>query len=110
LKEKVVALESKVDSLIRVLNEKQTINTLQKQKKKVKNPTPSLANQSVSSNKNNYTWEKPQTSVTPTYKPKKETQLYQVRVGAICCDGSRSYATGRGACSHHGGVCKWLYE
>jgi hypothetical protein len=24
------------------------------------------------------------------------------RVGAICCDGTRSYATGRGACSHHG--------
>lgn len=32
------------------------------------------------------------------------------RVGAICCDGTRSYATGRGACSHHGGVCQWLYE
>lgn len=32
------------------------------------------------------------------------------RVGAICCDGTRSYATGRGACSHHGGVCEWLYH
>jgi len=32
------------------------------------------------------------------------------RVGAICCDGTRSYATGRGACSHHGGVCEWLYQ
>ncbi|MFN8355259.1 MAG: hypothetical protein U0Y10_12465 [Spirosomataceae bacterium] len=32
------------------------------------------------------------------------------RVGAICCDGTRSDATGRGACSHHGGVCQWLYE
>lgn len=30
-----------------------------------------------------------------------------------CCDGSISYATGRGACSHHGGVCNWndpIYE
>lgn len=31
------------------------------------------------------------------------------RIGAICRDGSRSYATGRGACSHHGGVDHWLY-
>lgn len=30
-----------------------------------------------------------------------------------CCDGSTSEATGRGACSHHGGVCNWnepVYE
>lgn len=30
-----------------------------------------------------------------------------------CCDGSTSNATGRGACSHHGGVCNWsepVYE
>ncbi len=30
-----------------------------------------------------------------------------------CCDGSTSHATGRGACSHHGGVCNWsdpIYE
>ena len=26
------------------------------------------------------------------------------RIGAICNDGSYSSATGRGACSHHGGV------
>lgn len=32
------------------------------------------------------------------------------RVGAICCDGSRSYSTGRGTCSHHNGVCTWLYD
>lgn len=31
------------------------------------------------------------------------------RIGAICKDGSRSSATGRGACSHHGGVARWLY-
>lgn len=29
------------------------------------------------------------------------------RVGAICRDGSSSGATGRGACSHHGGVSCW---
>ncbi|MFT3747041.1 MAG: tetratricopeptide repeat protein [Agriterribacter sp.] len=30
-----------------------------------------------------------------------------------CCDGTTSNATGRGACSHHGGVCNWnepVYE
>ncbi|MDO4901990.1 MAG: hypothetical protein Q4A21_00285 [bacterium] len=32
------------------------------------------------------------------------------RVGAICMDGWHSYATGRGACSWHGGVNYWLYE
>lgn len=32
------------------------------------------------------------------------------RVGAICRDGSRSSATGRGACSHHGGVAQWVYK
>jgi len=31
------------------------------------------------------------------------------RTGAICNDGSPSSATGRGACSHHGGVARWLY-
>jgi hypothetical protein len=32
------------------------------------------------------------------------------RIGAICSDGTRSGATGRGACSHHGGVAQWLYS
>jgi len=32
------------------------------------------------------------------------------RVGAKCWDGSSSSATGRGACSHHGGVMHWKYE
>ncbi len=31
------------------------------------------------------------------------------RTGAICRDGWRSYSTGRGTCSHHGGVSYWLY-
>ena len=33
-----------------------------------------------------------------------------VRIGAVCKDGSSSRATGRGACSHHGGVRRWKYE
>ena len=32
------------------------------------------------------------------------------RVGAVCMDGWRSNATGRGACSHHGGVRYWVYQ
>ena len=31
------------------------------------------------------------------------------RIGAVCRDGTRSSATGRGACSHHGGVDHWIY-
>jgi hypothetical protein len=31
------------------------------------------------------------------------------RCGAVCNDGWRSNATGRGACSHHGGVAYWVY-
>jgi hypothetical protein len=34
---------------------------------------------------------------------------YKHRVGATCRDGWHSGATGRGACSHHGGVSKWIY-
>jgi hypothetical protein len=32
------------------------------------------------------------------------------RIGAICNDGARSFATGSGACSHHHGVNHWLYN
>lgn len=35
---------------------------------------------------------------------------YEYRVGATCNDGWNSGATGQGACSHHGGVSKWIYE
>ena len=31
------------------------------------------------------------------------------RAGAICKDGTRSSATGSGACSGHGGVRTWIY-
>lgn len=39
-----------------------------------------------------------------------EKSKYKVRVGATCNDGWRSNATGRGACSHHGGVNEWVYK
>jgi hypothetical protein len=32
------------------------------------------------------------------------------RVGALCNDKTNSSATGRGACSHHGGVSCWQYS
>ena len=41
--------------------------------------------------------------VVPTARP------VQVRCGAICKDGTQSNATGRGACSGHDGVDRWLY-
>ena len=39
-----------------------------------------------------------------------ERYLYEPggRIGAMCMDGIRSSATGRGACSHHGGVAQWI--
>lgn len=49
--------------------------------------------------------------IVRTPKPAPQPiQQQRYRVGAICRDGWRSYATGRGACSHHGGVSEWLYE
>jgi hypothetical protein len=45
-----------------------------------------------------------QTTTTPTTQSSSGA-----RTGATCNDGSRSNATGRGACSHHGGVAYWLY-
>ena len=47
---------------------------------------------------------------TTTYKRPAQEKTYAVRTGAICRDGTRSSATGRGACSHHGGVREWVYE
>lgn len=40
---------------------------------------------------------------------RKRVAYYETR----CCDGTTSNAKGRGACSHHGGVCNWndpVYE
>ena len=48
-----------------------------------------------------------------SYKPRpptKSTTTQNIRVGCVCNDGTRSTATGRGACSHHGGVKDWLYN
>jgi hypothetical protein len=56
---------------------------------------------------------KPTAAPKPTAKPKPTAiplTIVGVRIGAICRDGTRSNATGRGACSHHGGVDHWLYR
>ncbi|WP_421773727.1 hypothetical protein [Gracilimonas sp.] len=43
------------------------------------------------------------------FKPGKVViSSYSYRTGARCKDGTSSSATGRGACSHHGGVSYWL--
>ena len=47
---------------------------------------------------------------TPKPAPQPVQQQSHYRVGAICRDGWQSSTTGRGACSHHGGVSEWLYE
>lgn len=50
---------------------------------------------------------KPEEDYEELEYPYQETGSY--RTGAICSDGSYSDATGRGACSWHGGVSQWLY-
>lgn len=40
----------------------------------------------------------------------RERSKYSYRVGAICRDGWRSSSTGRGTCSHHGGVKEWIMK
>lgn len=50
------------------------------------------------------------TKVYEQLNPLKRRILYYV---TRCCDGTTSNATGRGACSHHHGVCDWndpVYE
>jgi len=113
LKTDVQTLQNKFDSLTSVLQlHKPPVST--KKSKKVKSK--SVADKNFLNNTNrsaksssNYTWKSTSTSSTPSYKKTNQAESYKIRIGAICCDGSRSYATGRGACSHHGGVCKWLY-
>ena len=72
------------------------------------------SNRSASSlstgNEETITWKQVNSQPTPRQQVTKKEASYSIRTGAICCDGSRSYATGRGACSHHGGVCEWLYQ
>lgn len=45
---------------------------------------------------------------TPQPEPVVVPQQQYSGGGAICNDGSRSYSTGRGTCSHHGGVDYWM--
>ena len=44
------------------------------------------------------------------FKTKTKVNNVKIRIGAVCNDGTTSKATGRGACSHHGGVDYWLYQ
>lgn len=60
--------------------------------------------------------EQPAETVAPTPIPQPTpapaptaNPLSGQRSGAVCRDGTRSSATGRGACSHHGGVDHWTY-
>lgn len=54
--------------------------------------------------------------ISPTATPKPRPAIAPAspssgeRIGAMCRDGTRSNATGRGACSHHGGVAYWLHR
>ncbi len=48
--------------------------------------------------------------IMANYLHEKSKRKNEYRIGAICRDGSSSYATGSGACSWHGGVDEWLYE
>ena len=59
---------------------------------------------------------KSQNSITPNPSTPNTTgpnngsgQQSGVRTGAVCNDGTSSTATGRGACSRHGGVRYWTY-
>ena len=47
------------------------------------------------------------TSVETLTNRYREASSSEYRVGASCQDGSYSYSTGLGTCSHHGGVKKW---
>jgi len=42
--------------------------------------------------------------------PTQAPSTGRVRTGALCDDNTTSSATGRGACSHHGGVKCWYYS
>lgn len=78
-------------------------NTIRKRLKKSSLiPATLLSGNSVQEIKHNPTQYKQRRYIPKNYS--------KSRIGAICCDGTRSYSTGRGACSHHGGVCQWLYQ
>lgn len=55
----------------------------------------------------------PPSTSTYKYSPpklKEKKQIGSYRIGAECWDGTYSSATGRGACSWHGGVKRWIYN
>jgi hypothetical protein len=114
LPDRLNAIEARMDSLISVIKEREPLKKTSPRKaikaKKKSKSTDSYLSIPAESNKSEQTWKSVNNQTTPTYQPVKEKEVYKVRVGAICCDGSRSNATGRGACSHHGGVCEWLYQ
>jgi hypothetical protein len=53
---------------------------------------------------------KQNTNTTQKIIKKTASQNSGERIGCICRDGTSSNATGRGACSHHGGVDHWIYK
>ena len=115
LQERVNNLQGKLDSLIQALGAKKRVQKNITGKSKKKNSgTAAVSSQQINdptqqpaAADNNFTREIASPKKAPTPKPQR---TYTTRVGAICCDGTRSSATGRGACSHHGGVCEWLYQ
>lgn len=62
----------------------------------------------VTSSNTSYYFSTPKAAPKPKTKKVKVKQTTFYRTGAICRDGWKSSATGAGACSHHGGVYKWL--
>ena len=44
-----------------------------------------------------------------SYDEEEEEYYYDSDYSARCWDGTYSYSTGRGTCSHHDGVAEWLY-
>ncbi|RYE37848.1 MAG: DUF3761 domain-containing protein [Sphingobacteriales bacterium] len=106
LKSDLATLQFRVDSLITALAQKQTPPTPKQKSPKTKKVKTKTTSQQPSTSA--YNWQSTSTTTTPSYKKTKEQETYRVRTGAICCDGTRSYSTGRGTCSHHGGVCQWV--
>lgn len=66
--------------------------------------------QSPWSNKICHTYVAPPPKSWESYTSKTVYKKTDIRTGAICSDGSRSTATGSGACSWHGGVATWLTQ
>jgi hypothetical protein len=98
--------EKQVDKVQK--NEIENVQNLNYSNKAQTKSNSNWQNNNFQSNANN-TYYKPSKSNTKTYNNYNSENI-KVRVGAVCRDGTTSTATGRGACSHHGGVDYWLYE